>query len=382
MEHRSFDFMENRTAKSLYLVHVGRDDGFVSMEQLQSFCIAYFPGVQVKIMPPLTIDATEDRMAVSYVKRTRRGPVNAIMELKSRRCHRYGLLHFHFRLMPTDKDKVPESHRQFAVDPLLNVLTHMLPDDGICLLALTMEDLYEGSTDSFCVGMAAGGSGAGIFSLCRYDPNFNSTEPSSLDRDRILLARSCKVMVHELAHMFGIDHCTFFQWYLDFNQDLTMQLHERIGSSWRGFLAAIASLSHRSSQSSDIHRMRSWGSISTSAKILQETRIRCRVWMGHQEIASMQVVKRRKGIEFRWMKIFNLKWHSTWIQLENMLFLLNCEIISDKTKHKFRQSLFQHFQILHFKISQYHNLEFQENRRIWIIIPDVDLTKNGQSNDR
>ena len=37
-----------------------------------------------------------------------------------------------------------------------------------------MEDLYDGKKDSFVAGMAAGGSGQGIFSFARYDPLFSS----------------------------------------------------------------------------------------------------------------------------------------------------------------------------------------------------------------
>lgn len=36
-----------------------------------------------------------------------------------------------------------------------------------------MYDLYDDHTDSYSVGMAAGGSGVGIFSLCRYNPKFS-----------------------------------------------------------------------------------------------------------------------------------------------------------------------------------------------------------------
>lgn len=86
-------------------------------------------------------------------------------------------------------------------------------------LAVTMEDLYDGNTDAFTAGMAFGGNGAAIFSFSRYDPNFNARVLRSdkkkkivyTDADRrTLLLRSCKIMVHEIGHMFGMDHCSYY----------------------------------------------------------------------------------------------------------------------------------------------------------------------------
>lgn len=99
-----------------------------------------------------------------------------------------------------------------------------------------MEDLYSDTTDSFTVGMASGPlTGVAIFSFARYDPLFSSkqTSPtskkktSSKDKDkeeeeeeegkerednaRILLERSCKVLAHEIGHMMGIAHCTYYE---------------------------------------------------------------------------------------------------------------------------------------------------------------------------
>ncbi len=83
-----------------------------------------------------------------------------------------------------------------------------------------MEDLYDGNTDAFTAGMAFGGNGAAIFSFTRYDPNFDARVLRSekkkkklvyADADRrILLLRSCKIMVHEIGHMFGMDHCSYY----------------------------------------------------------------------------------------------------------------------------------------------------------------------------
>ena len=40
-----------------------------------------------------------------------------------------------------------------------------------------------------------------------------SKELSLFEREQ-LLYRSCSVMVHELLHMLGIDHCIYFAWFV------------------------------------------------------------------------------------------------------------------------------------------------------------------------
>jgi predicted Zn-dependent protease len=79
-----------------------------------------------------------------------------------------------------------------------------------------MEDLFEGNTDNFTVGMATGPKDRiGIFSFARYDPEFEE-KPSkkstaqAKQNKAIFLQRSCKVLAHEILHMFGVDHCVWF----------------------------------------------------------------------------------------------------------------------------------------------------------------------------
>src|SRR5208337_989956 len=47
-------------------------------------------------------------------------------------------------------------------------------------------------------------------SFARYDPAFYG-EQRGKDYQIILLRRSCKVLAHETAHMFGLAHCIYFR---------------------------------------------------------------------------------------------------------------------------------------------------------------------------
>jgi archaemetzincin len=48
-----------------------------------------------------------------------------------------------------------------------------------------------------------------VFSFARYDPLFWEIETE--DREKILMRNSCDVMVHEIGHMFGVEHCIYYE---------------------------------------------------------------------------------------------------------------------------------------------------------------------------
>jgi len=100
--------------------------------------------------------------------------------------------------------------RQILTTDVLANLKGGLPKDAFCLLAITMEDLYPHPTWNFVFGQASSPNRVGVFSFARYDPTFYG-EARGKDYHQVLLRRSCKVLVHEMAHMFGLNHCIFFR---------------------------------------------------------------------------------------------------------------------------------------------------------------------------
>lgn len=209
-KHVSFDYRNpNSPRKVVYVIAIGEDlaeaKESLNIEVLKEYISAFYPGMAVKELPALQVlpvDGT--KVEITYYNMN---TANMSWYVPIRRCHEY------------DSHKVPKSHRQLKVAELLQALSRgvRVPSDGLVLLALTLEDLYEGAKDSFVVGMAAGGSRVGCFSFARYNPAF----PFRLSRHRkrtrngikqqtLLIQRSCKCLVHELAHMFGIDHCVYF----------------------------------------------------------------------------------------------------------------------------------------------------------------------------
>lgn len=123
---------------------------------------------------------------------------------------------------------------------VLRRIKQLIPPDAICLMALTLSDIYDTPPDLFVAGLAAGNHRVGVFSLKRYAPSLSfSTEhwhqittrdPQTTNQQdaKIMLQRSCKLLVHEVAHLLGVDHCIWYSCCMngsghlaeDFNQSM------------------------------------------------------------------------------------------------------------------------------------------------------------------
>ncbi len=105
----------------------------------------------------------------------------------------------------------PTTHnRQLLTTDILAVLRNKIPNDAFCLLGITMADLYPEPSWNFVFGQASLRERVGVYSFARYDPAFYG-QPRDKDYDKMLLRRSCKVLVHETGHMFGLMHCIHFR---------------------------------------------------------------------------------------------------------------------------------------------------------------------------
>lgn len=148
---------------------------------LREFVSVYYPGVVVVVNTPLIIDGdTISSNTISSIQLvTRKRP-----------------------------------HKQYKIESLLSVLSSMKQKDAFCLVGITMEDLYIDNTTEYTVGLADHATNTAVFSFMRYlsDINKNKKTITSIEssKERLLLRRCCKVIIHEIAHLFGISHCVWY----------------------------------------------------------------------------------------------------------------------------------------------------------------------------
>jgi len=99
--------------------------------------------------------------------------------------------------------------RQLLAPDILRWLTSHVPADAYALMAVTMDDLYPEPSWNFVFGMASLQARVGVQSFARQDPAFFG-DARTKDWQHLALRRAARTLIHEIAHMFGISHCTFY----------------------------------------------------------------------------------------------------------------------------------------------------------------------------
>ena len=99
--------------------------------------------------------------------------------------------------------------RQLLAPDVLRWLTSHLPDDAYALMAVTMDDLYPEPSWNYVFGMASLQERVGVQSFARQDPAFFG-DPRTPGWRALALRRAARTLIHEISHMFGMSHCTFY----------------------------------------------------------------------------------------------------------------------------------------------------------------------------
>ncbi len=99
---------------------------------------------------------------------------------------------------------------QLLAPDVLAWLEKQLPADAYALMAVTMTDLYPEESWNFVFGMASFEERVGVQSFARQDPAFFD-ETRGAGWQKTALERATWTVVHEIAHMFGLHHCQYYQ---------------------------------------------------------------------------------------------------------------------------------------------------------------------------
>jgi len=176
-----------------------------------------FYDIPVRVLPPVELRVDKERQVLVWEKDDAAEKEMSSYRKKLRR--RDISIRFHEET----------GHFQLQVTSLLtNKLRQIVPKDALVLMALTRMDIYLDEPDLFVAGIAGGNTRVGIFSLRRYNPSLTfSTEhwydiktttvspkaspvQSKETAKELMLQRSIKLLVHEIAHLLGVDHCIWY----------------------------------------------------------------------------------------------------------------------------------------------------------------------------
>jgi archaemetzincin len=100
--------------------------------------------------------------------------------------------------------------KQFLTDGILDAVVAGMPSDAFCCAAFTMRDLYPEPSWEFVFGQSSLTRRAGVVSFARF-LECQAAGVDSAGAGRAMLTRSCKVLAHEIGHMFGLFHCVYYR---------------------------------------------------------------------------------------------------------------------------------------------------------------------------
>ncbi|HUQ01923.1 MAG TPA: archaemetzincin [Kofleriaceae bacterium] len=155
----------------LYLLPLGRidGDGAPALEPLVAVIHAFY-GLEVKMLPAVTLEDVK----------------------------------------PTTRVNDYTEKRQLLAPDVLHWMSWNVPKDAYGVVAITMEDLYPDPEWNFVFGQASLKERVGVQSFARYDPAFfGEARPSGWQA--LVLRRASWTMVHEIGHMFGLQHCVHYR---------------------------------------------------------------------------------------------------------------------------------------------------------------------------
>ena len=167
---------------TICILPLDKDMGAEFLAKMVKMCKAFFHGCKVKLLPPFAIDSIKKIEKRVFPGDPYAPDIKGLVQYDASK-----ILSWLFRVY---KPKYPKS---------------------VCIIAITNQDLYC-EDFSFVFGLANVMTQSGIFSFCRYNPAFNQDEvESEEDAENLILYRACKVMTHEIGHMFGIRHCIYYE---------------------------------------------------------------------------------------------------------------------------------------------------------------------------
>lgn len=104
-------------------------------------------------------------------------------------------------------ERIHQGHEQFRAQSLLRDNAHRVPPDAYSMTTLMVQDVFFDDAQTYGFGFGQHRGGQAVVSFARIDPVVSglAREP---DVDQRLPLRAFKLLVHEVGHTFGFEHCT------------------------------------------------------------------------------------------------------------------------------------------------------------------------------
>lgn len=105
-----------------------------------------------------------------------------------------------------EPDRIRRGHEQFRAQLLLGATAPLLPGDAYSMTALMVQDVFFDDAQVWGYGFGQHRDGQAVVSFARIDPVVSglNAEPDVLER---LPLRAFTLLVHEVGHTFGFEHC-------------------------------------------------------------------------------------------------------------------------------------------------------------------------------
>lgn len=105
--------------------------------------------------------------------------------------------------------RLHRGHEQFHAPKLLDAVRPWLPDDAYAMITVIHRDMYVVPDQDYAFGYGLHRGRLAAMSFAHFDPIFmGRARPEHWRRD--IERRSLAVLTHELAHTFGMRHCTAY----------------------------------------------------------------------------------------------------------------------------------------------------------------------------
>lgn len=106
-----------------------------------------------------------------------------------------------------EPERVRRGHEQFRAQALFRATAARVPDDAYSMTSLMVQDVFFDDAQAYGFGFGQHRDGQAVVSFARIDPVVSGLGRESDVLERLPL-RAFKLLVHEVGHTFGFEHCT------------------------------------------------------------------------------------------------------------------------------------------------------------------------------